>query len=105
MFTAIHLSIFAPSLLHVAASLFQHVGGVKPALEMPAAELAFLVLLVASPLPRLLDFYLVIGELRRSLRARGYGCSQKVHPRSSGTCRGISCAASFYSKRFAWCHI
>lgn len=89
MFAAIDLSISSPSLLHVAASLFQHIGRIEPVLEMPAAELAFLVLLIASPLSRLLDFHLVVSELRRSLRARGYGCSQKVHPRSSGPCRGI----------------
>jgi hypothetical protein len=62
MFTAIHLGIAAPRLLHVTTRLLQYVGGIKPALEMPAAELAFLVLLVASPLPRLLGLYLVIRE-------------------------------------------
>jgi hypothetical protein len=32
----------------------------------------------------------VLGKLWRSLRARGYGCGQKVHLRSSGQRRGIS---------------
>jgi hypothetical protein len=31
-------------------------------------------------LSRLLDLDLVLGELRRSQRARGCGCGQKVHP-------------------------
>jgi hypothetical protein len=69
---------------------------------MPAAELAFLVLLVAGALSRLLDFHLVIGELRRSLRSRGYGCSQKVHPRSSGSCRGVQLRNFILLEAFYW---
>jgi hypothetical protein len=72
---------------------------------MAAAEFPLLIFLVASSLSCLLNFHLVVGELRRSLRARGYGRSQKVHPRSSGLGRGVNDAASFYSKRFASCHI
>jgi len=87
MFAAIDFGIASPSLLHIPASLLEHIGCVEPAFEMPAAELAFLILLVASPLPRLLDFDLVLGELRRSLCPRGYACRQKVHPSSSGPCR------------------
>ena len=81
MFAAIHFGIATPSFLRIAASLFQHVRRVEPAFQVAAAELALLVLLIASPLSRFLDFHLVVGELRGSLRARYYGCSQKVHPR------------------------
>src|SRR5579872_1092509 len=89
MLTAIDLRITTPSLLRIAASLLQDVGRVEPAFEVSAAELAFLVFLIASPLPRFLDFHLVIRKLRRSLHASGYGRSQKVHPRSSGSGREI----------------
>ena len=84
MFAAIYLGIAPPSLLDIATGLFQHVGRVKPAFEMPAAELAFLVLFVASSLSRFFDFDFVVRELRSSRCARGYGCCQKVHPSSSG---------------------
>ena len=87
MFAAIDFCIASPSLLHISASLLEHIGCVEPAFEMPTAKLAFLILLVASPLSRLLDFDLVLGELRRSLCPRGYACRQKVHPSSSGSCR------------------
>jgi hypothetical protein len=103
MFTAIDFGISSPGPLHIAANLFQDVCNVKPALEMAAAELPFLILLVASTLSRFLGFNLVVRELRRTLRPRTYGSGQKVHPRSSGKRREISCAASFYSKPFAGC--
>lgn len=90
MLAAIDFRIAAPSLLHITTGLLQDIGSVKPAFEMTAAKLAFFVLLVASPLSRLLNFDFVLGKLRRSLRARGYGCGQKVHPRSSGQRRRIS---------------
>jgi len=88
MFAAIDFGIASPSLLHITASLLQHIGGIEPALEMPATELAFLVLLVAGPLSRLLDFDLVVGELRGSLCARGYGSAsgQRIYPRRGGPC-------------------
>ncbi len=86
MFAAIDFGIASPSLLHIPASLLEHIGCVEPAFEMPAAELAFLILFVASPLPRLLDFDLVPGELRRSLCPRGYGSAsgQRIYPRRCG---------------------
>jgi hypothetical protein len=84
MLTAIDLRITTPSLLRIAASLLQNVGRVEPTLKVSAAELAFLILLIASPLPGLLEFHFVIRKLSGSLHARGYGRSQKIHPRSSG---------------------
>jgi len=89
MFAAIDFGIAAPGLLHIAASLLQQIGGVEPALEMAATELAFLILLVAGALSWFLDFDFVIGELRGSRCARSYGCGQKVHPRSGGQRRRI----------------
>jgi hypothetical protein len=103
MFAAIDFRIAAPSLLHITANLLQGIGSVEPAFKVTAAKLAFLVLLVASPLSRLLKFDFVFGKLRRSLRARGYGCGQKVHPRSSGQRRRILRLSVFYSKGFARC--
>jgi hypothetical protein len=88
MFAAIDFGIASPSLLHIPASLLQHIGRIEPAFEMPAAELAFLILLVASPLSRLLDFDLVLGELRRSLCPRDYDSAsgQRIYPRRCGPC-------------------
>ena len=88
MFAAIDFGIASPSLLHIPASLIEHIGRVEPAFEMSAAELAFLVLLVASPLSRLLDFDLMLGELRRSLCPRGYDSAsgQRIYPRRCGPC-------------------
>ena len=48
MFAAIDFRIAAPGFLHIAASLFQHIVGIEPALKMSAAELALFVLLVAG---------------------------------------------------------
>jgi hypothetical protein len=89
MFAAIDFGIAPPRLLHIPARLLEHIGCVEPAFEMPTTELAFLILLIAGPLSRLLDFDLVLGELRSSLCARRYGGRQKVHPGSSGPCRRI----------------
>jgi hypothetical protein len=100
MFEAIDLNIASPGFLHIAASLLHRVCSVEPALEMPATELAFLVLFVARPLSRLLDLDFVVGELRRSLSARCYACRQKVHPRSSGSCRGIQLRSSILLEAF-----
>src|SRR5947209_4237692 len=50
MFTAINFGVFAPRLLHVAAVLFFDIAGVKPALQVTAAELAFGVFFVAGAL-------------------------------------------------------
>jgi hypothetical protein len=88
MFAAIHFGVGPPGFLRVAAGLLEQVGGVKPALEMASAKLAFLVLLVAGALSRFLDFDFVVGKLR-CLRACGNGCGQKVHLCSSGSCRWI----------------
>jgi hypothetical protein len=119
MFAAIHFCIAPPGLLHIAASLLQRVGGVKPALEMPSAKLALLVLLVASPLSRLLHFDFVVRKLRSSLCPRGYGSAsgQRIYPRRRGPCAarftyetsillepfcgmpGLQCAAEDESRR------
>src|SRR5271155_1777066 len=89
MFAAIDFGVTSPSFFHIAASLLQNIGDVEPALKMPAAKLAFFILLVAGSLSRLLNLDLVLGKLDRSQCARSDGCSQKVHPRSSGECREV----------------
>jgi len=55
---AVNLGIRSPGLFRVAASLLNHVLGVKPALQMAATEFAFFVFLVAGALPGLLDLTL-----------------------------------------------
>jgi hypothetical protein len=53
---------------------------------MAAAELAFLVFLVAGALPGLLDLNFVMRKLRGSLRARSgdFASRQRTYPRSRG---------------------
>src|ERR1041384_2832342 len=62
--TAIDLSIFAPSLLDVATRLLDHIRRIEPALQMAAAQLSLLVLLIAGTLQGLLQLHLVLGKLR-----------------------------------------
>src|ERR1700730_1304049 len=83
----IDFGVGSPGLFRIAASLFENVRGIEPALQMPAAEFALLIVLVAGALPRLLDFDLMVGKLRNILRARsGYFASrQRTYPRWSGT--------------------
>lgn len=76
MLTAINLGIAAPGFFYIAALLLQDVSGVKPALEVPAAELSLGVLLVAGALSRLLEFDLVMRKLRSSERR---SCGQSVY--------------------------
>jgi hypothetical protein len=100
MFAAIDFRIAPPGFLHIAASLLQHIRGVEPALQVSTAKLAFLVLLVAGPLSRLLDLDLVVGKLRRSQCARGRGCGQKVHPLFERLSRGIQLRSSILLEAF-----
>src|ERR1700693_948036 len=83
MLTAIHLRIRSPGLFRIATALFDHVSRVEPALEVPAAELALGVLLIAGTLFRLLDFHFVMWKLRGS--SRGFGCGQSSYPRRCGS--------------------
>src|SRR5208337_109000 len=84
MLAAVDLSIQSPGLFHIPAILLDQIHAIKPALQMAAAKLAFLVFLVAGALPRLLDLDLVTGKLRSSLhtrsgdfaRHRGTGCGR-----------------------------
>jgi len=86
VFAAVDFRIPSPGFFGVAAGLLDHVSPVGPALQMAAAELAFLVLLVAGALPVLFDLDLVMGKLRRSLRARSghFASRQRTYPRSRG---------------------
>ena len=58
MLAAVDFGVFAPGFLCVATGLLNHVRSVEPTLQMSAAELAFLVLLVAGALSRFLDLTL-----------------------------------------------
>ena len=69
MLAAVDFGVLAPRFLGVATGLFDHVRSIEPALQVSAAELAFLVLLVAGPLSRFLNLDLVLWKLRRSSRA------------------------------------
>jgi hypothetical protein len=82
MLAAIHFSIRSPSLLRIATSLLNHIGGVKPAFQVPAAELAFGVLIVAGTLSQLFDFHFVMGKLGGS--SRGFSRGQRSYPRRCG---------------------
>ncbi len=62
VFAAIDFGVSSPGFFCVAASLFDHVGGVEPALQVSTAEFAFGVFLVAGALSRLLEFDFVMRE-------------------------------------------
>src|SRR5208337_321980 len=62
--TTIDFRLVAKGLPDVAASLLQHVGQIKPALQMSATELALCVWFVAGALERFLVLHLVFWELR-----------------------------------------
>src|ERR1700758_1114972 len=84
VFAPIDLGVRAPGLRHIATFLLEHVGHVVPPFQMTAAELALGVLFITRTLPQFLQFYFVIGKLRRSLRACGFGCRQRSLPSSRG---------------------
>ncbi len=71
MLAAIHFGIRAPGLFGIAASLFDDIRGVKPSLEMAAAEFSLGVFFIAGALPRLLEFHFVVRKLRGSDCGRG----------------------------------
>src|ERR1700758_1390148 len=78
-FAAIDLRIATPGFLDAAAFLLERIGGVKPALQMATAKLAFLVFFVAGALARLLDFDFMVGKLLQGVRNRGFtGCQREV---------------------------
>src|ERR1700738_457017 len=86
MLAAVDFGVFAPGFLCVATGLLNHVRSVEPTLQMSAAELAFLVLLVTGSLSRFLNLDLVMRKLRRSLRVRSdhFARRQRTYPRSRG---------------------
>src|ERR1700691_1777791 len=70
MFAAVDFRVRSPGFLGIAAGALHHIGGIEPALQMSAAELALFVFFIAGALPFLLDFYFVMGKLSGSLRLR-----------------------------------
>src|SRR5207248_3113525 len=72
---AVNFGVLAPSLLYIAGGLLLHVVHVVPAFQVPAAEFAFGVLLIASALPWLFNFNFVVRQLRRDVfRAVALDC-------------------------------
>ena len=86
MLAVVDFGVFAPGFLGVTTGLLNHVRSVEPTLQMSAAELAFLVLLVAGALSRFLDLDLVMRTLRSRLGVRGsyFARRQIIHSHSRG---------------------
>ena len=86
MLAAVDFGVLAPGFFRVATGLLNHIRSVEPALQMSAAELAFLVLLVAGTLSRFLNLDLVMRKLGRSLRIRSghFARRQRTYPHSRG---------------------
>src|SRR6266516_6421756 len=82
MLTTIDFRVRPVGLLDVAALSLDHVSLVRPKLQVPAAELAFLVFLVAGALPSLLDLDLVVGKLWNIVRAGSdhFTSCQRTYP-------------------------
>jgi hypothetical protein len=88
MLAAVDLGVGSPRFFRVAAGLLDDVAGIKPALQMTAAEFSLFVLLIARTLPGFFGFDFMMRKLRRSLRARSrdFASRQRTHPRSRGAC-------------------
>src|SRR6266853_6097818 len=88
MLAPVDLGIRTPGFFRIAASLFDDILGIEPALQMPTTEFALLVFLVTRALPSLLDLHLVMRKLRRSLRSRScnFASRQRTYPRLRGAC-------------------
>ena len=101
MLAAVDFGILAPGFFRVATGLLNHIRSVEPALQMSAAELAFLIPLVAGTLSRLLNLDLVMRKLRRSLRVRSghFARRQSTYPHSGGaSAAGVGLRAPLYLK-------
>jgi hypothetical protein len=86
MLTTVNFGIRSPGFFSVAARLLDDVGGVEPALQVSATELALFVFLVAGPLSNFFDFNFMMRKLRRGLHARTcyFARRQSTYPRSCG---------------------
>jgi hypothetical protein len=101
MFATVDFGVLTPGFFRVATGLLNHIRSVEPAFQMSAAELAFLVLLVAGTLSRLLNLDLVMRKLRRSLRVRSghFARRQRTYPRSRGASAArVAVRAQLYLK-------
>ena len=70
MFAAVDLGVRSPCFFCVAALSLDGIGRIEPALQVTAAELALIVLLVAGALPNFLDLDSMMRKLRWSLDVR-----------------------------------
>ena len=76
MLAAINFSVRSPRLLGITAGLLHHIGAVEPALQMPAAELAFGIFLITGSLSDFLGLYFVMRKLLWCNRC--FGCGQRT---------------------------
>ena len=72
-FATIDFPVGSPGFLDASTFLFEHVGRIKSALQVSAAEFALFVCFVAGALTRFLDLDLVVGKLRYLSRLRSDG--------------------------------
>jgi len=63
MLATVDFCLLAKRLFDVTAGALQHVSHVEPALQMPTAQFAFLVLLVAGALKGFFILHFVLGKL------------------------------------------
>jgi hypothetical protein len=82
MLATVYLGLRTPGFFEVPALLFLDITLVIPALQMPAAELAFRIFLVTGALSQLLDLDFVIGQL-----GRGFYCCSQAFPSSEQSTR------------------
>src|SRR5580765_638660 len=67
-FATIDFPVGSPGLLGTTAFLLEHVGAIKPALQVSAAELTLVISFVAGALTWLLDLDFVVGKLHDPCR-------------------------------------
>src|SRR5579862_1039351 len=88
MLATIDFRVRSPGLFGVAAGALDDVRAIKPAFQMSAARLAFIVLLITGALARLFNFDFMMRKLRRSLGFRsGDLASSQLHILSSAARR------------------
>src|SRR5581483_22042 len=96
---AVDFRVAPVGFFHVTALLFQHVGSVKPALQVSAAELSLGVLFVTGALAWLLQLDLVVGKLGRLAVGLGSGLhlrARQIVPRSASIRANARIQGTFY---------
>jgi len=84
-FAAVYLGVWAPGFFRVTTGLLDYISGIKPTLQMAAAEFSLVIFFVTSALSRLLGFYLMMGKLLDH-----WGCRSSCgHKATSFQCVGV----------------